>query len=64
MLIVGVLLLMMYGEFVWLMKAIGCKKKMRNNLANFYLLVAAVVFLGSIVKKVVLGLVNANIRHA
>jgi len=64
MLIVGVLLLMMYGEFVWVMKAIGCKKKMRNNLANFYLLVAGVVFVGSIIKKVVQGQVNAQIRHA
>lgn len=55
MLMLGIFLFFLYGEFMWLLKTMGVKKRMRSNFGNFYLLVAGVMFVGSIVKKVIKG---------
>jgi hypothetical protein len=52
MLMLGVLLLFLYGEFMWVLKFAGTNKRIRKNLANLYLVVAAVIIVGSIAKRV------------
>ena len=52
---VGIFLIFCYGEFMFLLKYGGIKKKMRRNLSNLYIAVVGIIVIGSIIKRVLRG---------
>lgn len=52
MLILGIFLIFMYGEFMWIMKAVGVKKKKRGYIGTGYICCAGILVVGSVLKRV------------
>lgn len=42
----------MYGEFMWIMKAVGVKKKKRGYIGTGYICCAGILVVGSVLKRV------------
>lgn len=53
MLMLGVLLVFFYGEFMWAAKFVGLKKRSRMYLGNLYTLLVISLIAGSVAKRFV-----------
>jgi hypothetical protein len=51
----GIFFMLCYGEFMYLLKAGGVRKRMRRNLSYLYIAVVGIIVIGSILKKVLRG---------
>lgn len=52
MLMLGLLLLLMYGEVMWVLKLLGVKKRMRRYVTYLYYGVSIVLVGGSLAKRI------------
>lgn len=53
MLMLGLLLLLMYGEVMWVLKTVGVKKRMRRYVSYLYYGVSIVLVGGSLAKRII-----------
>lgn len=51
----GIFFMFCYGEFMYMLKIGGVRKRMRRNLSYLYIAVVGIIVIGSILKKLLRG---------
>ena len=64
MLMLGIVLLLCYGEFMWILKTVGVKKRMRGYVSWLYTGLACVLVFGSLVKRVMGVKIVQDLRNS